>query len=87
MPSRRKRARLPVWTVRWTGHGWILRNHERRAFISSGAKWRVMVELGPYMEEAARVFGPCSVRIYGKNGRIQQERTYPRSADPRRSRG
>lgn len=25
--------------------------------------------------------------IHGKDGRIQEERTYPRSSDPRRSRG
>lgn len=31
--------------------------------------------------------GSVSLRIYGKNGRIQEERTYPRSSDPRRSKG
>jgi hypothetical protein len=30
---------------------------------------------------------PVSVRIHGVNGRIQEERTYPRSADPRSSKG
>jgi hypothetical protein len=30
---------------------------------------------------------PVSVRIHGVNGRIQEERTYGRGADPRRSRG
>lgn len=30
---------------------------------------------------------PVSVRIHKQNGRIQEERTYPRSADPRRSKG
>jgi hypothetical protein len=29
------------------------------------------------------VGGRGSVRIHGQNGRIQDERTYPRSADPR----
>jgi len=28
-----------------------------------------------------------TVRIHRANGRIREERTYPRSADPRRSRG
>jgi hypothetical protein len=28
-----------------------------------------------------------TVRIHKQNGKIQQERTYPRSADPRSSRG
>ena len=31
--------------------------------------------------------GPVSVEIHKLNGRIQEERTYPRSADPRRSKG
>jgi len=30
---------------------------------------------------------PVSVRIHKLNGRIQEERTYPRSADPGRSKG
>jgi hypothetical protein len=30
---------------------------------------------------------PVSVRIHNMNGRIQEERTYPRKADPRRSEG
>jgi hypothetical protein len=30
---------------------------------------------------------PVSVRIHKENGQIQEERTYPRSADPRRSKG
>jgi hypothetical protein len=30
---------------------------------------------------------PATVRIRGKDGRFQQERTYPRGLDPRRSRG
>ena len=29
----------------------------------------------------------AQVRIKGKNGRIQEERTYPRSSDPGRTRG
>jgi hypothetical protein len=30
---------------------------------------------------------PVSVRIHKENGRIQEERTYPRKADPSRSKG
>ena len=29
----------------------------------------------------------ASVRIKGRDGKIQEERTYPRSADPRNSKG
>jgi len=37
--------------------------------------------------EVAKKQPGAQVRIKGKNGRIQQERTYPRSSDPRRTRG
>jgi hypothetical protein len=30
---------------------------------------------------------PTSVRIHKANGQIQEERTYPRSADPKQSKG
>ena len=30
---------------------------------------------------------PVSVRIHKLDGKIQEERTYPRSADPRKSKG
>jgi hypothetical protein len=30
---------------------------------------------------------PTSVRIHKVNGRIQEERTYPRAADPKKSKG
>jgi hypothetical protein len=35
----------------------------------------------------AKHAGNSSVYIHGTNGRIQEERTYPRSADPRETKG
>lgn len=35
----------------------------------------------------AKNAGNASVYIHGVNGRIQEERTYPRSADPRETKG
>jgi hypothetical protein len=37
--------------------------------------------------EAKRDPEPVSVKIHKEDGRIQEERTYPRSADPRSSKG
>lgn len=37
--------------------------------------------------DMAKNVGNASVYIHGVNGRIQEERTYPRSADPRKSKG
>jgi hypothetical protein len=43
------------------------------------------------VKKAARVARnarkPTSLRIHKKNGQFQDERTHPRSADPRRSKG
>jgi hypothetical protein len=36
---------------------------------------------------ARRAPEPVSVKIHKENGRIQEERTYPSSADPKRSKG
>lgn len=82
-----KRKGLPVWNLRWENPGWVLRNPQRKPFITSRAKWRVLYVLGQYMRNCACAFGPLSLRIYSKGGRIQEERTYPRSADPRSSKG
>jgi hypothetical protein len=38
-------------------------------------------------EAARRERDDVTVRIHGVDGRIKEERTYPRKADPRRSRG
>ena len=38
-------------------------------------------------EAAKRDPEPVTVKIHKQNGRIQEERTYPRSADPRQSKG
>ena len=35
----------------------------------------------------ARAVKRGTVRIYNRDGRVQEERTFPRSADPRRSPG
>jgi hypothetical protein len=40
---------------------------------------------GGVLKRAVKNLG--SVRIRNRNGRIQEERTYPRSADPRGSKG
>jgi Uncharacterized protein conserved in bacteria (DUF2188) len=38
-------------------------------------------------EVARKGTEPVSVRIHKQNGKIQEERTYPGGADPRRSKG
>lgn len=38
-------------------------------------------------EKARATLEPVTVKIHREKGGIQQERTYPRKADPRRSKG
>lgn len=44
-------------------------------------------ELVAYARETAIVNQPSQLRIKGRNGCLQTEHTYPRSSDPRKSRG
>jgi hypothetical protein len=84
MASRRRK--MPVWTVRWSKDlgQWVLK-HPKGLAVSSPKAWAIGWGLKAVL--AARDPGPVSVRIYRKDGRLQEERTYPRSADPRRSKG
>lgn len=81
-----KRKKLPVWSVRWHSDYcmWFLYSE-----IGDNLQWN---DCKPCVVRwagklAKRQSHPVSLRIFLKNGRIQEERTYPRSADPRRSKG
>jgi hypothetical protein len=91
-----KRKRLPVWTVRWhKGQGdWRLYGsigYEPIFIARDPTKAELVGRMDQLVEKYAPradgVANPVSVRIRRKNGTVQEERTYPRSADPRRSRG
>jgi hypothetical protein len=67
--------------------------HQGDTWVAESGGQRLMVgarkdDLVRNVAKAARESGaPTSLRIHGLNGRIQEERTYPRSADPRGSKG
>jgi len=67
------------WLVTWPGGG---------AKYFDGTSHR---EKKPHAIEFAKKvamgLGGASVRIHGHDGKIKEERTYPRSRDPKRSRG
>jgi hypothetical protein len=69
--------------VRKKGDTWVAES-SGRAVLSAATKAEA-VRLST--AEAKRTPGPVSVRIHNMDGRIQEERTYPRGADPRRSKG
>ena len=53
-----------------------------RALKTAATKQEIIAEMRVYMRHRTG-----SVKIHKVNGRIQEERTYSRRADPRRSRG
>ncbi len=62
---------------------WRLRKAgSNRAVVKAGTKELAISELRRYMKTHEG-----SVRIHKANGRFQEERTYPRTRDPRGSKG
>lgn len=69
------------WSKRWGG--WTIRNGRIRNDYVFGTK-RQAINAARF---DAEVLQPASLIIRKKNGQIQEERTYPRSRDPKRSPG
>ena len=63
----------------WEGH----REGKNHAMARGATKKEVVTE----MIKVAKKHQPSSLKIHKTDGRIQEERTYPRSTDPGRSRG
>jgi hypothetical protein len=63
---------------------WVLKGEPSGQTVKTFATKAKAIK-GGVLERA--VGGKGSVRIKKRNGKIQEERTYPRSADPRGSRG
>lgn len=63
--------------------GWVLTAEgQEYAILTAPTKAGIIVQT-----RAFAVGKVMSVKIHKLNGRIQEERTYPRSSDPRRSPG
>lgn len=83
-------AALKSWVVVITGRQafssktealrWAVENARNDSNeLAEGTQMRWFAQPGPMI--------PAQVVIHGKDGRIQEERTYPRSSDPRRRKG
>ncbi len=59
------------WELKREGSGEVIRRFKTKAAATKGG----------VLERSVKKLG--SVRIRKRNGQIQEERTYPRSADPR----
>ncbi|HFL2867000.1 TPA: DUF2188 domain-containing protein [Pseudomonas aeruginosa] len=65
------------------GSGWKLHlQGDSRALLHASTKAQLLEQLPGYMEGRT-----VSVKIHTANGQFEDERTYPRSADPRISKG
>jgi hypothetical protein len=68
-------AKTKRWVLRSEGTGQAVKSFASKAAATKGGV-------------LARAVGNSgSVKIKKRNGRVQEERTYPRSRDPRRSKG
>ena len=65
-------------------NGWVAETKSGRTYASGSTKKEVVSATAAKARKASR---PTSVRIHGRDGRIQEERSYPLSADPRSSKG
>lgn len=65
------------------GNEWKLEKaNSNRAVVKADTKAEAVQKMRKYMQTHEG-----SVRIHKEDGKIQEERTYPRSKDPRRSKG
>jgi hypothetical protein len=70
--------------VKKSRNGWSAKTKNGRAYATGGTKSEVVEKAAARARKSNR---PTSLRIHGRDGRIQEERTYPRSADPKSSKG
>lgn len=78
-------AKLPKFTLGYdkTQEAWQLKNGSKQVVQTFDTKADALQ--GGVLKKA--VGGSGSVQIRNQDGTIQQERTYPRAADPKRSPG
>ncbi|MBU3055254.1 DUF2188 domain-containing protein [Pseudomonas indica] len=62
---------------------WVLREEgSDRAVLEAATKEEAVTRMREYMQQRTG-----SVKIHGRDGRVEEERTYPRDLDPRASMG
>ena len=70
--------------VKKSRNGWSAKTESGRPFAIGDTKAAVIKNAAA---KARKSTPPVSLRIHGRDGRIQEERTYPRAADPASSKG
>ena len=75
---------LKKYHITKTEDGWQGKAEDgKRASVKGGTKKEVVDQ----MRDLAKRQGDVSLIIHKENGQFQEERTYPRSSDPRSSKG
>jgi hypothetical protein len=75
---------LKRWDLKKQGDSWAATDSGGNRHASASTKKEAVSKAAA----AARGAGePISLRIHDRDGKIAEERTYPRSADPRGSKG
>lgn len=64
--------------------GWALKKEDAKRATKVTTTKAEMLEI---IKGGGHSGTPSSVKIHREDGRIQEERTYPRSSDPRRTKG
>jgi hypothetical protein len=70
--------------VRRRETGWVAVEKGGPAMVEARTKADAVKKAAAAVRKTGQ---PTTLRIHDKNGRFQEERTYPRSADPRASKG
>lgn len=74
---------MDKYEIQHDGEKWKLqREGGNRALLSAQTKAEIMKSGTEYVRDHGG-----SLKIRGQNGQYQEERTYPHSSDPRRSKG
>lgn len=74
---------MDKYEIQHDGEKWKLqREGGNRALRSADTKADIMKSGTEYMRDHGG-----SLKVRGQNGQYQEERTYPRSSDPKRSKG
>lgn len=66
---------------------WIAEGRKHREVATDDSKSTLVEKMAKQARSDAKAGKATSVRIHKKNGHLQEERSYPRNVDPRRSKG
>ncbi len=68
--------------------GWQLKEQKSdRANFTAPTKEEAVKKAAAWANKTATTKEPISIKIHGVDGKVKDERTYPRAADPKGSKG